>query len=194
MILADNARLMNPVDLLEALSAADAPQSPAKVRWKPNVTVAALIEHDGRFLLVEEDTSDGLLLNNPAGHLDLGESPIQGVIRETLEETARTFQPHGFVGMFMSRFRRTRTGEDVTYLRLAFYGTVSEADASLQLDEGIVRTVWMTPDEIRACPERHRSPLVLECVERYLAGERYPLSLLTVHDSVFSAPNFNRAA
>lgn len=190
----DNARLMNPADLLEALSAQDAPQTPAQVRWKPNVTVAALIERDGRFLLVEEDTSDGRLLNNPAGHLDLGESPIQGVIRETLEETACAFEPQGFIGMFMSRFRRTRTGEDVTYLRLAFYGTVSEADASLQLDEGIVRTVWMTADEIRACPERHRSPLVLECIERYLAGERYPLSVLTVHDSVFSAPNLHRSA
>ncbi len=185
---------MNTADLLDAVTAADAPQAPAKVRWKPNVTVAALIERDGRFLLVEEQTSDGLLLNNPAGHLDQGESPIQGVIRETLEETASVFEPQGFVGMFMSRFRRTRTGEDVTYLRLAFFGTVSEPDLSLELDEGIVRTVWMTADEIRACPERHRSPLVLECLESYLAGQRYPLDILTVHQSVFSAPAHHRAA
>lgn len=192
MTLADNVGLMNTADLLDAAPQGMAPAP--KVRWKPNVTVAALIERDGRFLLVEEDTSDGLLLNNPAGHLDLGESPVQGVIRETLEETACAFEPEGFVGMFMSRFRRTRTGEDITYLRLAFYGTASEADPALTLDEGIVRTVWMTADEIRACPERHRSPLVLECLERYLAGERYPLSLLTVHDSVFSAPAHHRAA
>jgi len=165
-----------------------------QVRWKPNVTVAALIERDGRFLLVEEETSDGLLLNNPAGHLDPGESPIQGAVRETLEETACAFTPEGFLGMFMSRFRRTRTGEDITYLRLAFFGTASEADPDLELDEGIVRTVWMTADEIRACPERHRSPLVLECLDAYLAGERYPLSILTVHESVFSAPAFNRAS
>jgi phosphatase NudJ len=194
MTLADNARLMKTADLLlEPAPQPEVSHAP-KVRWKPNVTVAALIERDGRFLLVEEETSDGLLLNNPAGHLDPGESPIQGTIRETLEETACSFTPEGFLGMFMSRFRRTRTGEDITYLRLAFFGSVSEADPDLELDEGIVRTVWMTADEIRACPERHRSPLVLECLDAYLAGERYPLSILTVHESVFSAPAFNRAS
>lgn len=197
--MADNLGFMNSADLLEAAPG----RTPAsmetgvhapKARWKPNVTVAALIERDGRFLLVEEDTSDGLLLNNPAGHLDPGESPLQGVMRETLEETACTFTPEGFLGLYMSRFRRTRTGEDITYLRMAFFGSVSEADPALSLDEGIVRTVWMTADEIRACPERHRSPLVLECLESYLAGERYPLDILTVHDSVFSAPAHHRAA
>jgi phosphatase NudJ len=176
---------MKPVDILGA-----APT----VRWKPNVTVAAVIEREGRFLLVEEDTSDGVLLNNPAGHLDPGESPEQGVIRETLEETACHFTPEGFLGMFMSRFRRTRTGEDITYLRLAYFGHASEPDLTLQLDEGILRTVWMTADELRACPERHRSPLVLECVEAYLAGHRYPLSILTTHDSLFSPPAAARAA
>ena len=192
--MADNAGLMKTADmLLEPAPQPETLQAP-KVRWKPNVTVAALIERDGRFLLVEEETSDGLLLNNPAGHLDPGESPIQGVVRETLEETACAFEPAGFLGMFMSRFRRTRTGEDITYLRLAFFGSVGEADPTLELDEGIVRAVWMTADEIRACPERHRSPLVLECLEAYLAGERYPLSILTVHESVFSAPAYNRAS
>ena len=184
------------------MSSADSPQghlpsdnAPAtKVRWKPNVTVAALIEHNGRFLLVEEQTSDGLLLNNPAGHLDPGESPLEGVIRETLEETTRAFKPEGFLGVYMSRFRRTRTGEDITYLRLAFCGSVGEADPRLSLDVGIVRTVWMTADEIRACPERHRSPLVLECLEGYLTGQRYPLEILKVHESVFSAPSYHRAS
>ena len=185
---------MNSADLLEAKAAPGQPAAPSKVRWKPNVTVAALIERDGRFLLVEEDTSDGLLLNNPAGHLDPGESPLQGVIRETLEETACQFTPEGFLGMYMSRFRRTRTGEDITYLRLAFFGSVSEPDPTLELDEGIVRAVWMTADEIRACPERHRSPLVLECLESYLAGQRHPLDILTVHESVFTAPSQARAA
>jgi phosphatase NudJ len=164
------------------------------VRWKPNVTVAAVIERNGLFLLVEEETSDGLLLNNPAGHLDPGESPLQAVVRETLEETACGFTPTHFLGMYMSRFRRTRTGEDTTYLRLAFVGDVGEADPTLQLDEGIVRTVWMTADEIRACPERHRSPLVVECIESYLAGQRFPLEIVSVHDSLFSAPALNRAA
>jgi 8-oxo-dGTP pyrophosphatase MutT (NUDIX family) len=193
---------MNPLDLPtpdpEALdpAAVVAPQvhAPAKVRWKPNVTVAAVIEHQGRFLLVEEDTSDGLLLNNPAGHLDPGETPEQGVIRETLEETACQFTPEGFLGMFMSRFRRTRTGEDVTYLRLAFFGAASDPDLSLSLDEGIIRTVWMTADEIRSCPERHRSPLVLECLEAYLAGQRYPLTILKAHQSLFTPPSAARAA
>ena len=184
---------MNTADLLKADLPSDITPT-SKVRWKPNVTVAALIERDGRFLLVEEETSDGLLLNNPAGHLDPGESPLEGVIRETLEETARAFTPEGFVGLYMSRFRRTRTGEDITYLRLAFCGSVGEADPNLQLDEGIVRTVWMTPDEIRACPERHRSPLLLECLESYLAGQRYPLEILTVHESVFSVPSYHRAS
>lgn len=178
---------MNTANILEAETKAGSPTAHPQ-RWKPNVTVAAVVEHEGRFLLVEEQTSDGLLLNNPAGHLDPGESPLQAVIRETLEETACQFTPQGFVGMFMSRFRRTRTGEDITYLRLTFCGTVSEPDSTLELDEGIVRTVWMTADEIRACPERHRSPLVLECLETYLSGARYPLSILTMHDSVFSAP------
>lgn len=197
--MADNLGFMNSADLLEAApgltTASPEPVThTSKARWKPNVTVAALIERDGLFLLVEEDTSDGLLLNNPAGHLDPGESPLQGVMRETLEETTCTFTPEGFLGLYMSRFRRTRTGEDITYLRMAFFGSVSEADPALSLDEGIVRTVWMTADEIRACPERHRSPLVLECLESYLAGERYPLDILTVHDSVFSAPAHLRAA
>ena len=115
---------MNTADLLKAHLPSDITPAP-KVRWKPNVTVAALIERDGRFLLVEEETSDGLLLNNPAGHLDPGESPIEGVIRETLEETTCTFTPEGFLGVYMSRFRRTRTGEDITYLRMAFCGSVS---------------------------------------------------------------------
>ena len=164
------------------------------LRWKPNVTVAAVIEDAGRFLLVEEETSDGLKLNNPAGHLDLGESLLQAVVREALEETARHFVPQQVLGLYMSRFRRTRTGEDTTYLRLAFVGDVGEPDATLQLDEGIVRTVWMTADEIRACPERHRSPLVVECIESYLAGQRFPLEIVSVHDSLFTAPAYNRAA
>jgi phosphatase NudJ len=178
---------MKPVDLQGVSVSPPTLQNP-QTRWKPNVTVAALIERQGRFLLGEEDTSAGVLLNNPAGHLDPGESPEQGVIREALEETTCQFTPEGFVGLFMSRFRRTRTGEDITYLRLAFHGTASEPNPNLSLDEGILRTVWMTADEIRACPERHRSPLVLECLEAYLAGQRYPLSIVSVHDSLFQAP------
>src|SRR5512147_1450615 len=97
-------------------------------RWKPSVTVAAVIERGGRYLLVEEVTPEGLKLNNPAGHLDEGESPQQGVVREALEETARTFAPDCVVGIYVSRFRRPARGEDVTYLRIAFGGTVGEPE------------------------------------------------------------------
>ena len=155
------------------------------IRWKPSVTVAAVIEQDGRFLLVEEHTSEGLRLNNPAGHLDPGESPIEGCIRETLEETARAFTPTHLVGVYLSRVRRA--GDDFTYLRFAFCGTVSERDPARELDTGIVRTLWLSPDEIRASRDRHRSPLLLRCMEDYLAGVRHPLSLVTTDPSVYAA-------
>lgn len=157
-------------------------------RWKPNVTVAALIERDGHFLLVEEDTSDGLRLNNPAGHLDPGESPIQACVREVLEETAHDFTPTAVVGVYLNRFRRTRTGDDITYLRFAFAGQLGTHHGWRALDEGIVRTVWMTPEEIRATRERHRSPLLLRCLEDYLAGQRFALSLVHTDASVLQ-PN-----
>jgi 8-oxo-dGTP pyrophosphatase MutT (NUDIX family) len=160
-------------------------------RWKPSVTVAAVIEHDGRFLLVEEDTAEGLRLNNPAGHLEPGESPEQGVLREVLEETACAFTPQCVVGVYLSRFQRPATGEDVTYLRLAYAGSVGEPDLARALDEGIVRTVWMTLPELRASRERHRSALVLTCIEDYLAGRRYPLSLVTA-DATLYAPEIKR--
>lgn len=148
--------------------------------------MAAIIERDGRFLLVEEQTPEGLKLNNPAGHLDPGESPEQGVVREALEETARVFTPDGLVGVYLSRFQRPATGEDVTFLRFAFGGQVGEADPGRSLDTGIVRTLWMTPDELRASRARHRSPLVLACVDDYLAGQRYPLSLIHVDASLYA--------
>jgi len=147
-------------------------------RWKPSVTVAAVIERDGKFLLVEEHTPEGLRLNNPAGHLDPGESPAEGCAREALEETAHSFTPTALVGVYLSRFQRAATGEDITYLRFAFCGTLGELQGGRALDTGIVRTLWMTPDEMRASSARHRSPLVLRCMEDYLAGQRYPLELI----------------
>ena len=151
-------------------------------RWKPNVTVAAVIERDGRFLLVEEHTADGLRLNTPAGHLDPGESPADGCAREALEETAHRFTPTALVGIYLARSRRN--DEDVTYLRFAFTGTLGAREAGRALDDGIVRTLWMTPEEIRASAERHRSPLLLQCIEDHLAGRRYPLSLIHTDASV----------
>lgn len=150
-------------------------------RWKPNVTVAALIERQGRYLLVEEETADGLRLNTPAGHLDPGESPADGCIRETLEETAHHFTPTALVGIYLAR---TRQPEDITYLRFAFTGTLGAFEPARALDQGIVRTLWLTVDEIRASTVRHRSPLLLQGVEDHLAGKRYPLELVRVDPSL----------
>lgn len=153
-------------------------------RWKPSVTVAAIIESGGRFLLVEEETPEGLMLNQPAGHLDEGESPIAAVARETLEETARPFVPEALVGVYMARFQRPSRDEDVTYLRLAFCGQAGEVIAGQALDKGIVRTLWLSLDELRASSARHRSPLLLQCVEDYVAGRRLPLDAIHVDPSV----------
>jgi len=152
------------------------------------VTVAAIVERDGRFLLVEEHTVDGLRLNNPAGHLDPGESLIAACARETLEETAHLFTPTALVGVYQSRLKREPASEDITYLRFAFCGELGAWQADRALDHGIVRTLWLTPEEIRGCAHRHRSPLLLRCVEDYLRGQRHPMSLLYTDPSV-GAPN-----
>jgi 8-oxo-dGTP pyrophosphatase MutT (NUDIX family) len=154
--------------------------------WKPSVTVAAVIERNGRFLLIEEETSDGIRLNQPAGHLDPNETLEHAVIRETLEETAHDFRPTSLLGIYMSRYLSSRTGNEVTYLRFAFTGELG-AVHNRPLDHGILRTIWMSHEELTACQDRHRSPLVLQCVEDYLAGKRAPLSLLYSHPSVIGA-------
>ncbi|MFK3740486.1 NUDIX hydrolase [Massilia sp. TN1-12] len=152
--------------------------------FRPSVTVAAIIERDGRFLLIEEETSDGIRLNQPAGHLDPFESLEQAVIREALEETAHEFIPEALVGMYMSRYHSKSRGTDVTYLRFTFCGKAGKS-FDQPLDEGILRTLWMTRDEIAASQDRHRSPIVLKCVDDYLAGKRTPLNLLYTDHSVF---------
>jgi 8-oxo-dGTP pyrophosphatase MutT (NUDIX family) len=159
-------------------------------RWKPSVTVAAVIEHEDRFLLVEEHTAEGLRLNNPAGHLDPGESLLAACARETLEETACAFTPQALVGVYLARFQRPSANpaqagvEDITYVRFAFCGRLGAWDARRVLDTGIVRTLWLTADEIRASAARLRSPLVLKCMEDYLAGQRFDLELIHTHPSV----------
>ena len=159
------------------------------LRWNPRVTVAAVIERDGRFLLIEEETKLGLKLNTPAGHLEPGETPAQGCAREVLEEAAYDFTPTAFLGVYLARSRKNSTGEDQTYLRLAFCGELGARHPQRPLDEGIVRTVWMTAGEVRASADRHRSPLVLKCVEDYLAGVRYPLAAVHADSSVLRGPN-----
>ncbi len=151
--------------------------------WKPSVTVAAVIERNGSFLLVEEETSDGIRFNQPAGHLEPNESLVDAVTRETLEEAAFDFSPSALVGMYMSRYLSSRTGQEVTYLRFAFSGELGRAH-DRALDYGILRTVWMTRDELLECENKHRSPLVLRCIDDYLAGKRAPLSVIYTHSSV----------
>ncbi len=146
--------------------------------WKPNVTVAALIEREGRFLLVEEETDDGIRFNQPAGHLDEGESLVAACAREALEETAWQFTPTALVGVY----QWPRPQGDITYLRFAFSGVLGAHDENRILDTGILRAVWMTPAEIDATRERHRSPLIRQCVEDYLAGRRFPLDLIRHYD------------
>ena len=142
--------------------------------WKPNVTVAAVIERDGRFLMIEERTEDGEMFNQPAGHLDPGESLIEGAIRETLEESAYAFAPTALLGIYQYHHE----SNDTTYLRFAFTGEVTGHDPARALDEGIIRAAWLTVNEIRGHGTRHRTPLVMRCIEDYLAGRRYPLDLI----------------
>lgn len=143
--------------------------------WKPHVTVAAVIERDGKFLLVEENTDDGVRLNQPAGHWENHETLEQGTAREVLEETAYHFTPQWLVGVY--RWQHPR--KDITYLRFAYGGEIGAHEPQRTLDDGIIRAVWLTPEEIRASAERHRSPLIVLCMEDYLAGKRYPLGLVT---------------
>ena len=151
--------------------------------WKPNATVAAVVEQDGRFLMVEETTREGLRLNQPSGHLDPGETLAQAVVREALEETAHHVEPTACVGVYMSRYRYEPTDTDVTYLRFAFACQVIQADPERRLDRGIVRAVWLSADEIRAASAMHRSPVVMQAIDDYLAGRRYPLDLIYTHPS-----------
>jgi 8-oxo-dGTP pyrophosphatase MutT (NUDIX family) len=146
--------------------------------WKPNVTVAALAERDGRFLLVEEETPDGIRFNQPAGHLDEGESLLEACAREALEETAWRFRPTALVGVYQWPRPKRENQDDITYLRFAFAGTLGIEETGRKLDTGILRAVWMTPEEIEASQERHRSPLIWQCVQDYLAGKRYPLEII----------------
>ncbi len=157
---------------------------PLTERWHPSVTVAAIIERDGRFLLVQEHTPEGLKLNNPAGHLEPGENLVDACAREALEETAYPFHPTALVGIYMSRFQRPSTGQDITYLRFAFCGELGSQQAQRHLDEGIVQTLWLTPEEIRSRSAEHRSPLVMRCIEDHLRGQRWPLEVLHTDASI----------
>lgn len=155
--------------------------------WKPSVTVAAVVERDGRFLMVEEETSDGVRLNQPAGHLDPGESLVQAAAREAIEETAHPFRPTALLGVYVARSVPRDEPGGVTYVRFAFTGELGMQEAGRALDDGILRVLWLTADEIRACEREHRSPLVMRCVDDYLAGRRFPLDFVYTHASALAA-------
>ncbi len=165
-------------------------------RWTPSVTVAAIVcdaQQPPRYLLVEEHTPEGLKLNNPAGHLEPGEGPQEGVCREALEETTCVFTPQALLGVYLSRFQRPASGEDITYVRFAYLGTAGAPDPARQLDQGIVRTLWLTLPEVRdaAAAGRLRSPLVLRCLEDAEAGVRHPLGAV-VADPSLQVPQIKR--
>ncbi len=142
--------------------------------WKPHVTVAAVIEREGKFLLVEEQTSSGLQFNQPAGHLEESESLVDAVKREVLEETGWQFEPDALMSIQLWR----RSQKSTTFLRYCFTGQCHSYDSALPLDEGIVAIHWLTSQEIQSQKNRLRSPLVMIAVDEYISGQRYPLAML----------------
>jgi ADP-ribose pyrophosphatase YjhB (NUDIX family) len=151
------------------------------VSARPSITVAAVIERGGSFLLVEEEDEGRILFNQPAGHLELRESLAEACAREVLEESAWHFRPSALVGIYLWGKPRPAGAPEVSYLRFAFCGELGAHETGRKLDTGIVRAVWLGVDEIRASSARHRSPLVMRCIDDYLAGRRYALELLTDH-------------
>jgi len=143
--------------------------------WKPHATVAAVIEQDGRFLMVEEKSEGRIVLNQPAGHLDPDESLIEAVIRETREETAWRFQPQAITGIY--RWKQPNT--ERTFLRVTFCGQVDDLRSEQALDKGIIRALWMSREQLIEYQQQLRSPLVMRCIDDYLSNTRYPLELLT---------------
>lgn len=150
-------------------------QQPTARQWMPHATVAAIVEHAGKFLLVEEITDRGNRFNQPAGHLEDNETIIEAVVREAREETAYKFHPESLLGIYHWKHKHN----DTTYLRFAFIGSVSDHQPDAPLDDGIIRTVWMDIDEIRSKAQLMRSPQVITCIEDYLSGKRYSLDVLT---------------
>ena len=143
--------------------------------WQPHVTVAAVVERNGSFLVVEELINGVAVFNQPAGHLEPGETLIEAVIRETLEETAGHFIPDAVIGIY----RWTVPGGRMTFLRACFSGRCTAFDAGRRLDAAILRAVWMDRDELVQHHARLRSPMVLRCIDDYLKGIRHPLTVLT---------------
>ncbi len=144
------------------------------MRWKPNVTVAAIVECEQKFLLVEENADNHVVFNQPAGHLEKDESLIGAVKREVLEETAWEFIPRAIVGFYMYPDQHS----DITYLRLCFSGTCENHHPEQALNDGIIQAVWLNREEIKENEDKMRSPMVTQCIDDYLSGKKYPLDLI----------------
>jgi ADP-ribose pyrophosphatase YjhB (NUDIX family) len=144
------------------------------MRWTPHVTVAAIAEREGALLFVEEAIHGRLVLNQPAGHWEEDESLTDAVRREVLEETGYAFAPESLVGIY----RWNVPDRDLTYLRFVFAGQVGPAPLRETLDRSVLRALWLSPEELQIEGDRLRSPMVLRCVEDYLAGRRFPLEIL----------------
>ena len=141
--------------------------------WKPDVTVAAIVERDGRFLVVEERIGGRIVINQPAGHVEDGETLESAVRREALEETAWHFTPTALLGLYLWRSSRGRST-----LRVAFIGTVAGFETQRRLDPPVLCTHWLSRDELSERGAQLRTPLVLRCIDDYLAGQRLPLASL----------------
>ena len=145
-------------------------------RWTPHATVATVIEQDGRFLMVEEVSSGKTVINQPAGHVEKGESILDAARRETLEETGWTAEPQNLIGLYTY----TAPSNGVTYHRYCFAAQAGEEIENAVLDDGIIGPRWMTIEELRNSPNL-RSDMVLTCVEDYLAGRQFPLEIIVEH-------------
>ncbi|MGB9428299.1 MAG: NUDIX hydrolase [Gammaproteobacteria bacterium] len=145
------------------------------MKWNPHVTVAAIGQHDDRFLMVEEKVRGKRVINNPAGHLEDAESFIEAVRRETREETGWEFEPDAVTGIYLWKNLNLRS----TFLRIAFSGRCIRHHPDWPLDHGIVGPRWCTRAELDRDDVTLRSPLVTHCIDDHLAGRRLPLDILT---------------
>ena len=144
------------------------------MQWKPYVTVAAIVQHNDKFLLVEEDADNHIVYNQPAGHLENNETLVEAIKREVLEETAREFIPESIVGLYLY----PNPHLDIVYLRICFQGVCGRYFPDRPLDNGIIKTVWMSRATLEENREKLRSPMVLNCIDDYLKGKKYPLDIL----------------